>query len=67
MPFTHHHTGIRQWERNESIHIKFWGKQLNEKNKELNKSDGVHIGVQKHANCFDQVFLGTNFLPHQLR
>jgi len=19
MPFTHHHTGIRQWERNESI------------------------------------------------
>jgi len=24
---------------------------------------GVHIGAQKHANCFDQVFLGSSFLP----
>jgi len=24
---------------------------------------GMHIGTQKHANCFDQVFLGSSFLP----
>jgi len=24
---------------------------------------GVHIGAQKHTNCFDQVFLGSSFLP----
>jgi len=23
----------------------------------------VHIGAQKHANYFDQVFLGSSFLP----
>jgi len=23
---------------------------------------GVHIGAQKHANCFNQVFLGSSFL-----
>jgi len=23
---------------------------------------GVHIGAQKHANCFDQVFLGSSIL-----
>jgi len=27
---------------------------------------GVHIGVQKHANCFDQVFLGTSLLPQSI-
>jgi len=24
---------------------------------------GVHIGAQKHANCFGQVFSGSGFLP----
>jgi len=28
---------------------------------------GVHTGVQKHANCFDQVFLGSSFLPQSTR
>jgi len=23
----------------------------------------VHIGTQKHANCFDQFFSGSSFLP----
>jgi len=23
----------------------------------------VHIDAQKHANCFNQVFLGSSFLP----
>ena len=23
----------------------------------------VHIGAQKHANCFDEVFRGSSFLP----
>jgi len=27
---------------------------------------GVHIGVQKHANCFDQVFVGSSFLPQSI-
>jgi len=27
---------------------------------------GLHIGVQKHANCFDEVFLGTSFLPQSI-
>jgi len=26
----------------------------------------VHIGVQKHANCFDQVFLDSSFLPQSI-
>ena len=24
---------------------------------------GLHIGAHKHASCFDQVFLGSSFLP----
>jgi len=24
---------------------------------------GAHIGPQKHTNCFDQVLLGSSFLP----
>jgi len=24
---------------------------------------GVHIGAQKHTNCFDQAFFGSSFLP----
>jgi len=24
---------------------------------------GVQIGAQKNANCFDQVFIGSSFLP----
>jgi len=27
----------------------------------------VHIGAQKHAHCFDQVFLGPVFFHNQLR
>jgi len=27
---------------------------------------GVHIGVHKHANCFDHIFLGTSFLPQSI-
>ena len=27
---------------------------------------GVNIGVQKHANCLDQVFLGRSFLPQSI-
>ena len=27
---------------------------------------GVHIGVQKHANCSDQVFLSSIFLPQSI-
>ena len=27
---------------------------------------GVHIGAQKHANCFDQVFLSSSFLPQSI-
>jgi len=23
---------------------------------------GMHIGAQKHANCFNQIFLGLNFV-----
>jgi len=26
----------------------------------------MHIGVQNHANCFDQVFLGSSFLPQSI-
>ena len=40
--FTHHNTGIQQWERNEGILTsKICGKQLTEKNKKVeDKSDG---------------------------
>jgi len=27
---------------------------------------GVHIDAQKHANCFDQVFLSSSFLPQSI-
>jgi len=27
---------------------------------------GVHIGAQKLANCFDQVFLSPSFLPQSI-
>jgi len=27
---------------------------------------GIHIGIQKHANYFDQVFLGWSFLPQSI-
>jgi len=44
MPFTHHNTGIRQWERNESILTSNFGvKQLREKIKnKINRIGGAH-------------------------
>jgi len=43
------------------------GKQLREENKEQNKSDGgAHWCTQKLANCFDQVFLSSSFLPQSI-
>jgi len=67
MPFTHHQTGIRQWERNEIILTSNF--VVNRKTKNKINRIGVHIGAQKHANCFDQVFLDSTqvFFHNQLR
>jgi len=56
--FTHRNTGIQYWERNEGILTsKLWGKQLTEKKKKVKVSQmGVHIGAQRHTNCFYQGF-----------
>jgi len=27
---------------------------------------GLHIGAQMHANCFNQVFLGSSLLPQSI-
>jgi len=69
MPFTYHYTGIRQWERNERILTSSFGVNSLEIKKNKTNRMGVQIGVQKHANCFDQVFLGSTqvFFHNQLR
>jgi len=48
--FTHHQTGIWQWEENEEILTS--GSELNGYKSRL----GVFYGAQKHVNCFDQSF-----------
>jgi len=58
MPFTHHHTGIRQWERNECILTSKSGVNSSEKKKQrTNKSDGGAHWRTEACKLFRSSFL----------
>jgi len=60
MPFTHHHTRIRQWERNESILTSKSGvNSLEKKNKEQNKLDGGAHWHTEACKLFRSSFLSV--------
>jgi len=61
MPFTHHHAGIRQWERNESILTLHFGWTTKRKNKEQNKSDGGAHWRTEAYKLFRSSFLRFKF------
>jgi len=53
-------------EKRKHSSIKFKDKELKEKMKNKMNRMRVHIGAQKHANCFHQVFLGSGSYDNQL-